>query len=129
MHNFPTRLQHLYEKRWVAAITMLALTLVIAGAIVALPRPQSGYAAGSATLKVTPTSGAYTNRDDQAPISVRGANYAANETVKIYWDYTGPNTGILEATTTTNSKGNFTASFLYQLAATGTYTIAGVGQT
>lgn len=128
-HNFPTNLAHLYEKRWVAAITTLTLILVIAGAIVALPHPQHGYAAGSATLKLNPTSGAYTNRDDQAPISVNGTNYAANEMVKIYWNYTGPNTGILEATITASNKGNFSTSFLYQLAATGTYTIAGVGQT
>src|SRR5205807_366282 len=76
-----------------------------------------------------PTSGAYTDRDDQAPISVHGTNYGVNENVKIYWNYTGPGSGILETTTTTTAKGTFGASFLYQLAATGTYTIAGVGQT
>lgn len=91
---------------------------------------QSAYVrAASATISVSPTSGAYTNRDDQVPITIHGTNYSAKETVNIYWDYQGPGTGILEVTASASAKGAFTTSFLDQLAAAGTYTIAGVGQT
>lgn len=112
-------------------ISLLALLVIVAagiGGVFALPHPHAAQAAG-ATLTVGPTSGPYTNRDDQAPINVYGSHYGANETVKVYWNYTGPNTGTLVDTVTANSKGNFTTNFLYQLGAAGTYTIAGIGQT
>jgi outer membrane protein assembly factor BamB len=121
--------EHILRSKWV--ISLLALLLVVAAGTSAVflhPHSYAAQAAG-ATLKVSPTSGPYTDRDDQAPINVYGYSYAANETVKVYWNYTGPNTGTLVDTVTANSKGSFTTNFLYQLAATGTYTIAGIGQT
>ncbi|GAC1384506.1 MAG: hypothetical protein NVSMB33_13000 [Ktedonobacteraceae bacterium] len=125
--------QRLFKKRSQIGIAFLTLCLMIAGVIVALPRANAADAAGTPTLTISPTSGAYTNRDDQAPIHVRGAHFGANETVKIYWNYRGPsNPGTLVQPTfpsVTNGQGTFTTSFLYILAATGTYTIAGVGQT
>ncbi|HKF38142.1 MAG TPA: hypothetical protein VKB35_14705, partial [Ktedonobacteraceae bacterium] len=78
---------------------------------------------------MTPAKGAYTANDDQIPITVQGLMYAPNEVVKVYWNYTGPGTGNLEAKATANAKGNFSVDFLRVLAAHGTYTIAGVGQT
>src|SRR5437588_6015687 len=121
--------QYFFKKVGAIALTMVALAIVTASVIIVLPHAQPIYAAGNPTLTLNPTSGAYTDRDDQQPISVHGTNYGVNESVNIYWNYTGPGSGILETTTTTNAKGTFGASFLYQLAATGTYTSAGVGQT
>ncbi len=110
------------------AITMLVLTfaLVAAGALVVFPRIQAAHAAG-ATLSVVPKSANYSA---QTALVAKGQNFAANEVVKIYWDYTGPGTGTLEATATANAtKGSFSTGFQLPLASTGTYTIAGVGQT
>ena len=49
----------------------------------------------------------------------------------MYWNYTGPGTGTLEATTTTDATGKFSTGFyvLDVLSPTGAYTVAGVGQT
>src|SRR5438132_453045 len=88
--------QYFFNKKGALAVTMLALALVVASVSIALPHSHPTYAAGSPTFTVTPTSGAYTDRDDQAPISVHGTNYGVNESVKIYWNYTGPGSGILE---------------------------------
>lgn len=112
-------------------ISLLALLVVVTagiGGILSFPRPYAAQATG-ATLTVSPTSGPYTDRDDQAPINVYGSHYGANETVKIYWNYSGPKTGTLVATVTANSKGGFTTNFLFQLATAGTHTIAGIGKT
>src|ERR1700693_270102 len=110
------------------AITMLVLTfaLVAAGALVVFPRFQAAHASG-ATLTVVPKSANYSA---QTALVAKGQHFAASEVVKIYWNYTGPGTGTLEATATANvSKGSFTAGFQLPLDSTGTYTIAGVGQT
>ena len=90
---------------------------------------NAAKATGAATIVVSPTSGSYSTRNDQVPISVEGTNYTANEIITVYWNYTGPNTGTLVATTTADGSGAFTTSFLRQLAAAGTYTIAAIGQT
>jgi len=111
------------------AVLMLVLAIIVSTVVVALPRASPAHATGTATLQVTPTFGHYTNRDDQQPITVRGTNFAADETVIVYWNYTGPGTGTTENTAVTNKKGFFALSFQYPLAAAGTYSIAGVGQT
>lgn len=117
-----------FRSRWSLSILILILSLIVSGIIIALPHPQSARASG-ATLLVTPAKGAYTANDDQIPITVQGSLYSPNEVVNVYWNYTGPGTGTLEATAITNSKGNFSVDFLRVLAAQGIYTIAGVGQT
>jgi len=114
------------RKWW--AITMLTLTfaMIAAGVLVTAPHFQAAHASG-ATLTVVPKSASYSA---QTGIVVKGQHYAAGEPVKIYWNYTGPGTGTLVATATANAtKGAFTTSFPVPLNPTGTYTIAGVGQT
>jgi outer membrane protein assembly factor BamB len=110
---------------------MLVCAIIGAGITALLPRAFSAHASGGATLTLNPTSAPYTNRDDQNPIVVNGKNFGANETVKVYWNYTGPGTGTLEATTTTDATGTFSTNFyiLDVLSPTGNYTMAGVGQT
>src|SRR5438105_13803207 len=103
LYTFKILSQGLYRTKWGLAITMLAIALIVASTVIVLPRSHLIYAAGSPTLTVTPTSGAYTDRDDQQPIRVQGTNYAANESVAIYWNYKGPGTGKLVAASTTNT--------------------------
>ncbi|HKV58828.1 MAG TPA: PQQ-binding-like beta-propeller repeat protein [Ktedonobacteraceae bacterium] len=62
-------------------------------------------------------------------IGVTGAQFAANEVVNIYWNYTGPGTGTLEGAPNASSSGGFAFYFTTPLAASGTYTIGAVGQT
>ena len=126
--SFKLPTQRFFCNGWSLSILILVLSLVVSGIIIAFPHPRSAHAS-SATLSVTPAKGAYTANDDQIPITVQGLLYAPNEIVKVYWNYTGPSTGSLEATATANKKGNFSVDFLRVLAAHGTYTIAGVGQT
>ena len=136
-HSKPDRpMQRLFAKRVHISIALLTLCLIIVGVIVALPRSNSAHAAGTPALTISPTASAYSNRDDQVPITVHGTNFGANETINIYWNYQGPsNPGTLvnptypAYPTTTNSLGTFTTSFLDILATAGTYTLAGVGQT
>lgn len=76
-------------------------------------------------LTITPASGSYSAWNG---ITVQGTGYAVSETVNIYWNYTGSGTGTLETSATTDASGSFSADIARPLAATGTYTIAGVGQ-
>ena len=99
--------------------------IVAAGFALNSPHHQKAYAAG-AMLSVTPTSGAYSAWNQN---TVTGQNYAANESVNIYWNYTGSGTGTLLTTATADGTGAFSTAVNRPLAATGTYTIAGVGQT
>ena len=122
--RFKLPTQRFFRNGWSLSILILVLSLVVSGIII----PRSAHASG-ATVSVTPAKGAYTARNDQIPITVQGLMYAPNEVVKVYWNYTGPGTGSLEATATANAKGSFSVDFLRVLAAHGTYTIAGVGQT
>lgn len=115
-----------FSSKKTRSITLLTLTcaFVLAGLILSLPHYNLAHAAGP-TLTVTPTSAAYSGTS----ITVKGSSYGANEAVNVYWNYTGSGTGTLETTATTDSTGAFTTKFKKPLAATGTYTIAGVGQT
>ena len=83
--------------------------------------------AASATITVSPSSERYS--PIYSVITVQGANFAASEPVKVYWNYTGPGTGTLEVTVNADSTGAFSTQFETPLAATGTYPIGGVGQT
>jgi len=113
-------------KMWVLTVLALSFAVVVAGVLVALPHYQVAHAS-AATLTVVPKSGSYSA---QAGIVTKGQHFAAGETVKVYWNYTGPETGVLEATATADAtKGAFTAKFQIPLNPSGTYTIAGVGQT
>src|SRR5436305_14051903 len=97
-----------FGKRWTVTMLALTLALVVAGVLVASPRFQAAQAAG-ATLTVVPKSGSYSA---QTGIVVKGQHFAAGETVKVYWNYSGPGTGVLEATATADAtKGDFTAKF------------------
>lgn len=98
--------------------------MIAAGVFVGLPHAPAARASGP-TLTVTPKSEAFT----KIPISVQGSNYAANESVKVYWNYTGPGTGTLVATASSNGAGSFNASFRIPPSPVGTYPITGIGQT
>jgi hypothetical protein len=117
--------RHLFRKYLWHTILLLILTLSIAGAFIAFPRAHAAPAL-PARINIIPKAGAYSPKQS---IQVLGYNYAVSENVNIYWNYNGPGTGTLKGTVTTDSTGAFTSSFKKPLAATGTYTIAAVGQT
>ncbi|HKV58824.1 MAG TPA: PQQ-binding-like beta-propeller repeat protein [Ktedonobacteraceae bacterium] len=104
----------------------LILTFVAAGVLIGLPRNFAAHAAG-ATLTISPTGRSYNPPDSL--IGVTGSGYSANETVNVYWNYTGPGTGTLEGSPKASASGSFLFYFTTPLDPTGTYTIAGVGQT
>src|SRR5436305_4435450 len=118
--------QYLFDRRKSVTFVVLILAFVLGAAITTLPRNFATHAA-SATLTISPTGRSYNPPDSL--VGVTGANYDAHETVNLYWNYTGPGTGTLEGSPTANASGGFTFYFVTPLAATGTYTIAGVGQT
>lgn len=118
--------QFLFDRRKGVTFVVLMLAFVLGAAITTLPRNFAAHAA-SATLTISPSGRSYNPPDSL--IGVTGANYGAHETVKVYWNYTGPGTGTLEGSPTTTASGGFTIHFVTPQAATGTYTIAGVGQT
>lgn len=121
-------IMHLLRRKRANAILALTLTVVVAGVIAALPQYIRPVHAAGATLTV-PTTYHYSNSIDAPPIKVVGANYGANETVKIYWNCTSSCTGTPVTTATTNATGSFTAYFFPPLVASATYPITGVGQT
>src|SRR5947209_7567132 len=119
-------LHNLTQKRSNILILALTIIFILAGATLGLTPYQTAHAAG-AKIVLTPTSARYSPL--YSSIFVQGSHYAVHESVKVYWNYTGPGTGTLETTATTDSTGAFLAQFITPLAATGTYTVAGVGQT
>lgn len=60
-------------------------------------------------------------------VGISGEGYAANETVNILWNYTGPGTGTTVATTIAGFGGNFNASFSVPASAIGQYKVAALG--
>ncbi len=122
-----TRLLEQYSvRKWgIITIAWLMIAAVVGGIIVALPYNHAAHAAG-ATLSISPTSRNYAPPDSL--IGVTGAQFAANEVVNIYWNYTGPGTGTLEGSPNASGSGGFTFHFTTPLAASGTYTIGAVGQ-
>src|SRR2546421_203971 len=114
------------KKKWRVVLQALACILIMSGTFVALTHRNAGHASGSATIKVSPASGAYLS----GPISVTGANFRANESVQVAWNYTGPGTGTLLASPTGDSNGSFSAGASVPTGtAAGHISIAGVGQT
>ncbi len=118
--------RHLLGKwKWFTC-SVLIFAFVIAGVIVGLPHNFAARAAGAA-ITITPAARSYNPPDSL--IGVTGSGYAANETVNVYWNYSGPATGTLEGSPKSTGSGSFTFYFTTPLAPTATYTIAGVGQT
>jgi outer membrane protein assembly factor BamB len=62
-------------------------------------------------------------------VGVSGGGYAANETVNIIWNYTGPGTGSTVATAVAGFGGNISTSFSVPASATGQYNVAALGST
>ncbi|HET9999244.1 MAG TPA: PQQ-binding-like beta-propeller repeat protein [Ktedonobacteraceae bacterium] len=108
-------------------LTLLIVTLafIIGGAAIIIPGNFIAHASG-ASITVLPKSAAYSN---QLSIRLTGAGFAANESVKVFWDYSGPGTGTLKVTVTASATGAFSTHFPMPLVPTGTYTVAAVGQT
>jgi hypothetical protein len=117
--------QHVFRKYLWYAILFLMLTFSITGALIYIPRAHAAPAL-PARINIIPKSGAYS---PQQSIKVLSFNFAANEQVKVYWDYNGPGTGTLKVTVTADGTGSFSTSFKKPLVHTGTYTIAAIGQT
>ncbi|HET7639464.1 MAG TPA: hypothetical protein VFK47_12085, partial [Ktedonobacteraceae bacterium] len=117
--------QHLTRRWGLLAIAWLTIAFVVAGIIVAIPHNEAARAAGAA-ISISPTSRNYAPPDSL--IAVKGSQFTANETVAIYWNYTGPGTGTLEGSPKALGTGGFTFYFATPLAASGTYTIGAVGQ-
>ncbi len=106
-----------------SAYPLLVCSIVLASMLLFLSHfPVVHATAKAAVLQVSPATSAYPRQ-----IKVIGSNYGALEKVQVYWDYTGPGTGTLERTATTNSSGAFTVLFYVPLTSTGTYTIGGIG--
>src|SRR5258708_14720878 len=119
-------LERYLTRRWgLLAIAWLTIAFVAAGIIVAIPHNEAARAAG-AVISISPSSRNYAPPDSL--IGVTGSQFTANETVTIYWNYTGPGTGTLEGSPNASSTGGFTFNFTTPLAAASTYTNAAVGQ-
>src|SRR5438270_652708 len=83
------------RNKWSLALWMFVFTFTLAGVLLALPHTFSAHA-GSAAITVSPLGSPYSSNDDQSPIAISGTGYTPGETVKVYWNYTGPGTGKLE---------------------------------
>src|SRR5260221_8907496 len=115
-----------FTRRWgILAIAWLTIAFVAAGIIVAIPHNEAARAAG-AVISISPSSRNYAPPDSL--IGVTGSQFTANETVTIYWNYTGPGTGTLEGSPKASSTGGFTFNFTTPLAASGTPTTAPMGR-
>ncbi len=123
IHKLDSR--RVFRKYSLYAILFVMLTSSIAGVLIYIPRVYAAPAL-PARINIVPKSGAYSPHQS---IKVSGFNFAANEQVKVYWDYNGPGTGILKVTATTGGSGSFSVSFKKPLVSTGIYTIAAIGQT
>ncbi|HXZ06211.1 MAG TPA: PQQ-binding-like beta-propeller repeat protein [Ktedonobacteraceae bacterium] len=118
-------LRHLIgEKKHITHILLISIIMLASLGFGIASHIQNVARASSAILQVSPTSSTYPRQ-----IKVLGSNYGASEKVQIYWNYSGPGTGILERTATSSSAGAFTVLFYIPLTSTGTYNIAGVGMT
>src|SRR5258708_13533031 len=102
-------LERYLTRRWgLLAIAWLTIAFVAAGIIVAIPHNEAARAAG-AVISISPSSRNYAPPDSL--IGVTGSQFTANETVTIYWNYTGPGTGTLEGSPNASSTGGFTFNF------------------
>jgi outer membrane protein assembly factor BamB len=62
-------------------------------------------------------------------VAISGQGYAANETVHVIWNYTGPSTGNDVADLTSGYSGTIQGNFTVPVAANGAYTVAAIGDT
>ena len=114
------------RKQWLIALCTIALAFTLGGALVILPQNFAARAANAPRILVSPKSVSYSHN---ISIFVKGYFFGANENVNVYFNYTGPGTGILEATIQSGLNGQFSAQFPIPLVPTATYTIAAIGQT
>lgn len=65
-----------------------------------------------------------------SPMTISGNAFGANESVNIYWNYTGPGTGTLLTTATSDANGSFTVKSAVPSGTSAVIVpVAGVGQT
>ncbi|HUY80041.1 MAG TPA: PQQ-binding-like beta-propeller repeat protein [Ktedonobacterales bacterium] len=95
------------------------------------PSAQGIVAQAAGTLTLSPTSGA-----PGTHVFLHGSGFTPGESVKVYWAYSGPGTGILQKsfyeynpTVVADASGNAVSSLWVSAAAAGNYGIAAVGQT
>ena len=113
------------RKQWFIALSTIVLAFVVGGALVILPQSFGASAANPPSILVIPKSTSYSQ---QKNIRVGGSHFAPNESVSVYFNYTGPGTGTLEQTLNASTTGQFLSVFGVPLVATGTYTIAAIQQ-
>jgi len=115
------------KRQWAIAIAVMILAFLLGGMLVVIPRNLfSVHASGGPFITLVPKKANY---KAQSGIVVKGSGFGANESVKIYWNYTGPGTGTLEGSPVASGTGAFAFKFPTPLTFTGTYTIAAIGQT
>lgn len=119
-----SQLSSTFLERRSGIIKLALIGAIIAGIFATLPHNFFAHAAGP-TITLNPTSASFAVRS----VQVQGSGYAANESVNVYWDYTGPGTGTLEATVTTNAQGGFVTKISFPFTPGGNYTIGAVGKT
>lgn len=117
---------HFSRKQWGIALATIVLAFIVGGALVILPQTFAARAANPPHILVTPQSISYSH---STSIYVKGYSFGVNENVNVYFNYTGPGTGVLESTVLSSITGQFLARFGVPLVPTGTYTIAAIGQT
>jgi outer membrane protein assembly factor BamB len=115
------------KRQWAIAIAVMILAFLLGGMLVVIPRNLfSVHASGGPSIILVPKKANY---KAQSGIVVKGNGFGATESVKIYWNYTGPGTGTYEITANADGTGTFSTKFPTPLTFTGTYTIAAIGQT
>ena len=115
------------KRQWAIAIAVMILAFLLGGMLVVIPRNLfSVRASGGPSITLVPKKANY---KAQSGIVVKGNGFGATESVKIYWNYTGPGTGTYEITASADGTGTFSTKFPTPLTFTGTYTIAAIGQT
>ena len=115
------------KRQWAIAIAVMTLAFLLGGMLVVIPRNLfSVHASGGSSITLVPKKANY---KAQSGIVVKGNGFGATESVKIYWNYTGPGTGTYEITASADGTGSFSTKFPTPLTFTGTYTIAAIGQT
>ncbi len=117
--------KHFFRKHWFIALSTIVLAFALGGALVILPQNFAARAANPPSILIIPKSVSYSQ---QQSIRVGGSYFGANQGINVYFNYTGPGTGTLEQSLISSPTGQFLAHFSVPLIATGTYTIAAVGQ-
>src|SRR5215470_684240 len=112
------------KRQWVIAKAVMTLAFLLGGMLVVIPRNLfSVHASGGPSITLVPKQANY---KAQSGIVVKGKGFVASESVKIYWNYTGPGTGTLEGSLFASGTGTFSTKFPTPLTFTGTYKIAAI---